>query len=98
MLDPRGHLNEKEIFQFQTLSYSSSMDSIESIEKVLYGTSMYNRKEYQNQGSMINMEKTYSNINKKQNNGNNLTVVKSFFFFFFCSFFLFCCHCFPFLF
>ena len=62
MLDPRGHLNEKEIFQFQTLSYSSSMDSIESIEKVLYGTSMYNRAEYQNQGKMINMGKTYSNI------------------------------------
>lgn len=33
MLDPRGHLNEKEVFQFQTLSYSSSMDSINSIEK-----------------------------------------------------------------
>lgn len=62
MLDPRGHLNEKEIFQFQTLSYSSSMDTLESIEKVLYGTSMYNRSEYQKQGSMINMGKTYSNI------------------------------------
>lgn len=62
MLDPRGHLNEKEIFQFQTLSYSSSMDSIDSIEKVLYGTSMYDRAEYQNQGKMINMGKTYSNI------------------------------------
>lgn len=62
MLDPRGHLNEKEIFQFQTLSYSSSMDTIDSIEKVLYGTSMYNRSEYQRQGSMINMGKTYSNI------------------------------------
>ena len=62
MLDPRGHLNEKEIFQFQTLSYSSSMDTLDSIEKVLYGTSMYNRSEYQKQGSMINMGKTYSNI------------------------------------
>lgn len=62
MLDPRGHLNEKEIFQFQTLSYSESMDSIGSIEKVLYGTSMYNRAEYQKLGSMVNMGKTYSNI------------------------------------
>lgn len=62
MLDPRGHLNEKEVFQFQTLSYSSSMDTLDSIEKVLYGTSMYNRSEYQRQGSMINMGKTYSNI------------------------------------
>lgn len=62
MLDPRGHLNEKEVFQFQTLSYSSSMDTIDSIEKVLYGTSMYNRSEYQRQGTMVNMGKTYSNI------------------------------------
>lgn len=62
MLDPRGHLNEKEVFQFQTLSYSSTMDTLDSIEKVLYGTSMYNRSEYQRQGSMINMGKTYSNI------------------------------------
>lgn len=62
MLDPRVHLNEKEVFQFQTLSYSSSMDTLDSIEKVLYGTSMYNRSEYQKQGSMINMGKTYSNI------------------------------------
>lgn len=62
MLDPRGHLNEKEVFQFQTLSYSSSMDNIDSIEKVLYGTSMYNRNEYQRLGSMINMGTTYSNI------------------------------------
>lgn len=62
MLDPRGHLNEKEIFQFQTLSYSSSMDTIDSIEKVLYGTSMYNRSEYQKQGSMVNMGKRYSDI------------------------------------
>ncbi len=62
MLDPRNHINEKEVFQFQTLSYSKSMDTIDSIEKVLYGTSMYNRSEYQKQGSMINMNKTYSSI------------------------------------
>ena len=62
MLDPRGHINEKEVFQFQTLSYSQHMDSIESIEKVLWGTSMYNRSEYQRAGSMINMGQTYSNI------------------------------------
>ena len=62
MLDPRGHINEKEVFQFQTLSYSQHMDSIDSIEKVLWGTSMYNRSEYQKSGSMINMGQTYSNI------------------------------------
>src|SRR5574344_1050011 len=62
MLDPRGHLNEEEVFQFQTLSYSSAMDNVDSIEKVLYGTSMYNRNEYQRLGSMINMGTTYSNI------------------------------------
>ena len=38
------------------------MDSIDSIEKVLWGTSMYNRSEYQRAGSMINMGQTYSNI------------------------------------
>lgn len=62
MLDPRNHLTEDEIFQFETLNYSSTAHTQEAIEKVLYGTSMYQRSEYKNAGNMINMGKTYSQI------------------------------------
>ena len=62
MLDPRNHLTEDEIFQFETLNYSSTAHTKEAIEKVLYGTSMYQRSEYKNAGNMINMGKTYSQI------------------------------------
>ena len=48
MLDPRNHLTEDEIFQFETLNYSSTAHTKEAIEKVLYGTSMYQRSEYKN--------------------------------------------------
>ena len=37
-MDPRNFLNEVRIFQFETLSYNSSTNNINSIEKILYGT------------------------------------------------------------
>ena len=62
MIDPRNHLTEDEIFQFETLNYSQSAHTKEAIEKVLYGTSMYQRSEYKNAGNMVTMDKTYSQI------------------------------------
>ena len=41
-LDPRNFLNEKDLFQFETLSYIEGMYTEESIEKILSGTFMYN--------------------------------------------------------
>ncbi|MDD3303599.1 MAG: Ig-like domain-containing protein [Clostridia bacterium] len=62
MIDPRNHLTEEEVFQFETLNYSSTAHNQEAIEKVLYGTSMYQRSEYKKAGNMVAMNKTYSQI------------------------------------
>ena len=66
MIDPRNHLTEQEVFQFETLNFSSTAHTKDTIEKVLYGTSMYNRSEYQGvvngQATMIKMNRTYSDI------------------------------------
>ena len=63
-MDPRNFLNEVRIFQFETLSYNSSANNINSIEKILYGTEFYqNRVSYlDNKGNMINTNETYSEL------------------------------------
>ena len=63
-LDPRNFLNEVRIFQFETLSYNSSANNINSIEKILYGTEFYqNKVSYlDNKGNMINTNETYSEL------------------------------------
>ena len=42
-MDPRNFLNEVRIFQFEELSYNENTNTLEGIEKVLYGTEFYNR-------------------------------------------------------
>lgn len=44
LMDPRNFLNGVRIFQFEELSYNSSTNNIEGIEKILYGTEFYNKK------------------------------------------------------
>lgn len=44
LMDPRNFLNEVRIFQFEELSYNSSTNNIEGIEKIFYGTEFYNKK------------------------------------------------------
>lgn len=63
-MDPRNFLNEVRIFQFETLSYNSSANNINSIEKILYGTEFYqNKVSYlDNKGNMINTNETYSEL------------------------------------
>ncbi len=63
-MDPRNFLNEVRIFQFETLSYNSSANGINSIEKILYGTEFYqNKVSYlDNKGNMINTNETYSEL------------------------------------
>ena len=63
-MDPRNFLNEVRIFQFETLSYNSSTNNINSIEKILYGTEFYqNKVSYlDNKGNMINTNETYSEL------------------------------------
>lgn len=63
-MDPRNFLNEVRIFQFETLSYNSSANNKNSIEKILYGTEFYqNKVSYlDNKGNMINTNETYSEL------------------------------------
>lgn len=50
LMDARNYLNEKYIFQFEELSYNPDTYTINGIEKVLYGTFMYQKsiREYYN--------------------------------------------------
>ena len=43
-MDPINFLNEVRIFQFETLSYDSNTNNLNSIEKILYGTEFYEQK------------------------------------------------------
>ena len=43
LMDARNYLNEKYIFQFEELSYNPDTYTIDGIEKVLYGTFMYQK-------------------------------------------------------
>lgn len=63
-MDPRNFLNEIRIFQFEGLSYNSSTNSLEGIEKILYGTEFYNKKVsyIDSIGNTINMNEKYSDL------------------------------------
>jgi len=63
-MDPRNFLNESKIFQFEDLSYDKSINSLEGIEKILYGTEFYNRQVsyIDSNGNNINMNEKYSNL------------------------------------
>lgn len=63
-MDPRNFLNEVRIFQFEGLSYNSSTNSLDGIEKILYGTEFYNKKVsyVDNIGNTINMNEKYSDL------------------------------------
>lgn len=63
-MDPRNFLNEVRIFQFEALSYDAKTDTIEGIEKILYGTEFYNRiVDYKtSSGSTVTMSSKYSDL------------------------------------
>lgn len=63
-MDPRNFLNESRIFQFEELSFNSSSNSIDGIEKILYGTEFYNQtvSYLTSSGSTITMNKKYSDL------------------------------------
>lgn len=63
-MDPRNFLNEVRIFQFEGLSYDSSTNNLDGIEKILYGTEFYNTKVsyYDSFGNTINMNEKYSDL------------------------------------
>ena len=63
-LDPRNFLNEIRIFQFEELSYNSDINSLEGIEKILYGTEFYDKlvSYLDSNGNNINMNEKYSDL------------------------------------
>lgn len=63
-MDPRNFLNEVRIFQFETLSYDSSISNLTSIDKILYGTEFYqNKVSYlDSNGNTINCNETYADF------------------------------------
>ncbi len=63
-MDPRNFLNEVRLFQFEALSYEEHTNSLEGIEKILYGTEFYNTKVsyLTSSGSIVNMTEKYSDL------------------------------------
>ena len=63
-MDPRNFLNESRIFQFEELSFNSNSNSVDGIEKILYGTEFYNQivSYLTASGSNITMNKKYSDL------------------------------------
>jgi len=63
-MDPRNFLNEARLFQFEALSYEAHTNSLEGIEKILYGTEFYNTKVsyLTSSGSNISMNEKYSDL------------------------------------
>ena len=63
-MDPRNFLNESRIFQFEELSFNSNSNSVDGIEKILYGTEFYNQivSYLTSSGSTITMNKKYSDL------------------------------------
>ncbi len=62
-MDPRNFLNEVRIFQFEELAFYSS-NSVDGIEKILYGTEFYNKivSYVTSSGNIVNMNKKYSDL------------------------------------
>lgn len=63
-MDPRNFLNEVRIFQFEELNYDADANSLEGIEKILYGTEFYKTKVsyVDSYGNTISMNEQYSDL------------------------------------
>ncbi len=63
-MDPRNFLNEVRIFQFEELSFNINTNSVDGIEKILYGTEFYNQivSYLTSSGSTVTMNKKYSDL------------------------------------
>ena len=61
-MDPRNFLNEVRIFQFEELSYNANTNSVDGVEKILYGTEFYNTivSYLTSNGNTVTMNKKYS--------------------------------------
>lgn len=64
VMDPRNFLTEDAIFQFESLSFSKQSHTVDAVNSVLSNTPMGKEysSQYKNNGSWINMGKTYAQI------------------------------------
>ena len=63
-MDPRNFLNEVRVFQFEELSYNAKTNSVDGVEKILYGTEFYNTivSYLTSSGNTVTMNKKYSDL------------------------------------
>lgn len=63
-MDPRNFLNVERFFQFEALSHETHTNSLNGIEKILYGTEFYDAKVsyLTSNGSTVNMTQKYSDL------------------------------------
>ncbi len=63
-MDPRRYINEMQIFQFETLNYDSTTQNQNGVEKIFYGTLMYQKNitYTDTSGKTQTINKTYSKV------------------------------------
>lgn len=63
-MDPRNFLNEVRLFQFEGLSYDANTNSLEGVDKILYGTDFYNKQVsyLDSNGNSISMSERYADL------------------------------------
>lgn len=63
-MDPRNFLHEARFFQFEALSYEMHSNSLNGIEKILYGTEFYQTQVayIDTSGNWINQSETYADL------------------------------------
>ena len=57
-MDPRNFLDETNIYQFQSLVYSSS-ENLSGVQSIVKGTFMEGTKNYSNNGEKIDYARTF---------------------------------------
>lgn len=63
LMDPRNFLDETNIFQFQSLAYSSN-ETLGGVQSIIKGTFMEGTKSYSNNGEKINYADTFMDVAK----------------------------------
>lgn len=63
LMDPRNFLDDTNIFQFQSLAYSSN-EALSGVQSIIKGTFMEGTKKYSNNGESINYANTFLDVAK----------------------------------
>ncbi len=63
LMDPRNFLDDTNIFQFQSLAYSSN-ENVSGVQSIISGTFMEGTKSYSNNGESVNYANTFIDVAK----------------------------------